>query len=167
LRSKNNRLQYQLDELSEKFQAVSSDFKNLQDTNKFLMEVNEEFGIENDKIRADLAKYENNKLNADLERYQISTELPTKRKHESKSKKSKSRRKSRSKKSKSRSRSKKSKSRSRKSKSRSRSRKRYDTSSSSESSESSEDDSSDESDKKINEQKARVCDFLRQIDDLY
>ncbi len=41
---------------------ISSDYKNLQESTKFLIEVNQEFDHENDKLNADFEKYKSFKL---------------------------------------------------------------------------------------------------------
>ena len=58
---------------------MSSDLKGLQENNEYLMEINQEFGHENDQLSADLKRYqqsgrENDQLSADFKRYQQSFE---------------------------------------------------------------------------------------------
>jgi hypothetical protein len=77
---------------------MSSDLKGLQENNEYLMEINQEFGRENDQLSADLKRYqqsdrENDQLSADLKRYQQSFEpRSNKRKGKKKNQKKKDKR---------------------------------------------------------------------------
>ena len=58
---------------------MSSDLKGLQENNEYLMEINQEFGRENDQLSADLKRYQqssrkNDQPSADFKRYQQSFE---------------------------------------------------------------------------------------------
>jgi hypothetical protein len=75
---------------------MSSDLKGLQENNEYLMEINQEFGRENDQLSADLKRYqqsgrENDQLSADLKRYQQSFE-PRSNKRKGKKKESEEKR---------------------------------------------------------------------------
>ena len=62
LKSQNEDLQQQLDELNAKFNSITAEIKNLQETNNILLDINEEFGRENDQLKEDIKKCESELL---------------------------------------------------------------------------------------------------------
>jgi chromosome segregation ATPase len=58
LKSQNEKLRRQLDELNDKFKTISTDLENLQEDYQTLMQVNQEFGRENDELSAKVYRYQ-------------------------------------------------------------------------------------------------------------